>query len=95
MRAYFLWKKKIKEDIINIGTGVDYSIKDYAKKIIQHILPNQTIDILYDLRKPNGTPRKVLDISLAKKYGWRPSISLKEGIKKTYESYLKKLNNEF
>ena len=91
----FFMKKKIKEDIINIGTGVDYSIKDYAKKIIQHILPNQPIDILYDLRKPNGTPRKVLDISLAKKYGWRPSISLKEGIKKTYESYLKKLNNEF
>ena len=85
----FFMGKKIKESVINIGTGKDYTIKDYAKLILKIIIPNKKIKIIYDLSKPNGTPRKVLDVSLAKSYGWKSKTNLKEAILKTYESYLK------
>ena len=82
--------KKIKETIINIGTGKDYSIKEYADKILKILLPNEKIKIKYDRKKPNGTPRKVMNVDLAKKYGWTSKINFKEGILKTYNSYIKK-----
>ena len=53
------------------------------------IIPNKRIKIKYDLSKPNGTPRKLLDVSLAKKYGWQAKMKLKEAILLTYKSYLK------
>jgi len=84
----FFMNKKIKESVINIGTGKDYTIKDYAKLILKIIIPNKRIKIIYDLSKPNGTPRKVLDVSLAKSYGWKSKTNLKDSILKTYESYL-------
>ena len=84
---YFM-NKKIKANIINIGTGKDYTIKDYAKLILKIIIPNKKIKIIYDLSKPNGTPRKVLDVSLAKRYGWKSKTNLKDAILKTYKSYL-------
>ena len=46
--------------------------------ILQTIIPNKKIKIKYDLKKPNGTPRKVLNVSLAKKYGWRAKFRFKE-----------------
>ena len=82
--------KKINDTLINIGTGKDYTIKEYAQKILKKILPKKNILITYDLTKPNGTPRKVLDISLAKKYGWKPKIDFNDVILKTYNDYLKK-----
>ena len=85
--VYFM-NKKTKHSIINIGSGKDFSIKEYAKIILKIIVPNKKINIKYDLSKPNGTPRKVLDISLAKKYGWEPIFDLQNQILKTYESYL-------
>ncbi len=84
---YFM-KKKTKEDIINIGTGKDYSIKEYAKILSNVILPNTRIKIKFDRSKPNGTPRKVLDISLAKKYGWKPKSNFKKSIMETYNFFL-------
>jgi GDP-L-fucose synthase len=87
----FFMNKKIKDVVINIGSGKDYTIKEYAKFILKIIIPNKKINIKYDLSKPNGTPRKVLDISLAKKYGWEANHNLKEQILKTYNSYL--INN--
>ena len=87
---YFM-NKKIKESVINIGTGKDYSVKDYLKLMIKLIIPNKKIKIQYDKTKPNGTPRKVLDVSLAKKYGWRAKTALKDAILKTYISYLKEI----
>jgi GDP-L-fucose synthase len=81
--VYFM-KKKIKEPFINIGTGYDYSIKKYAKIIIDTLIPKNNINIVFDLSKPNGTPRKVLDVSKAKKYGWVAKTKLKESILKTY-----------
>ncbi len=74
---YFMNKKS--ESIINIGLGSDKTILNYAK-IIMKIL-NIKNKIHFDLSKPSGVKRKLLDISLAKKYGWKPKISLEHGIK--------------
>ena len=86
--VYFM-NKKIKEPLINIGNGKVYSIKHYAKLILNILIPKNKIKIAFDLSKPNGTPKKVLNISLAKKYGWKPKIKLKEEILKTYYDYIK------
>ena len=89
--VYFM-NKKVKETLINIGSGKDLTIKQYAKLMLNILIPKNKIKIVFDLSKPNGTPRKVLDISLAKKYGWRPKIKLKEAILKTYYNYIKQKN---
>ena len=84
---YFM-NKKIKETFVNIGSGKDYTIKQYAKIIIDNIRPKRNIKIEYDLSKPNGTPRKVLDIKLASKYGWKSKTNLNQAILETYKSFL-------
>ena len=52
------------------------------------LFPQKKIKIKYDLSKPNGTPRKVLNVSLAKNYGWSSKIKLKDSIKETYKYFL-------
>ena len=89
--VYFM-NKKVKETLINIGSGKDFTIKQYAQLMLNILIPKNKIKIGFDLSKPNGTPRKVLDISLAKKYGWKPKIQLKEAILKTYYDYIKQKN---
>ena len=83
---YFM-KKKTKHSLINIGTGKDYKI-DYYANFIAKIILNKKVKIKYDNNKPNGVKRKVLDISIARKYGWKPELNLKKSIIKTYNSYL-------
>jgi len=83
-------KRKFKETVINIGTGKDYSIDRYAKIILDLIVPNKKIKIRYDRSKPNGTPRKVMDVSLARKHGWKSQIDLKDAIRLTYADFLSK-----
>ena len=87
--VYFM-NKKFKETMINIGTGNDFSINEYAKIILSLITPSKKVKIRYDKSKPNGTPRKVMDVSLARKYGWKSKIDLKEAITLTYIDYLSK-----
>lgn len=89
--VYFM-KKKTKDYLINIGTGKDYTIKFYLELIAKVILGKKKLKIKYDKSKPNGVPRKVMDVSLAKKYGWKYKINLKTSIKITYQSFLKELN---
>ena len=84
----FFMKKSFSGTILNIGTGKDFSIKQYAKIILNKIIPKNKIKIKYDLSKPNGTPRKVLDIKLANKYGWKPKTKLDKAITKTYKNFL-------
>ena len=84
----FFMKKSFYGTILNIGTGKDFSIKQYAKIILNKIMPKSKIKIKYDLSKPNGTPRKVLDIKLANRYGWKPKTKLDEAITKTYLNFL-------
>jgi GDP-L-fucose synthase len=86
--VYFM-NKKVMPLLVNIGTGKDYTIEYYARLIAKTILPNKNIIIKYDRSKPNGTQRKVMDITLAKKFGWKYNIDLKKGILSTYQSYLK------
>ncbi len=89
--VYFM-NKKIKETIINIGTGKDFSIKQYANMILKVIYPKNNLKFKFDKTKPNGTPRKVLNVALAKKYGWKAKTDLKKAIMITYQDFLLKNN---
>ncbi len=84
----FFLNQKTKESLINIGTGKDLRIEQYAKLIMKFL--NIKINIHFDKTKPDGTQRKLLDTTIAKKYGWRPKITLKDGFFITYRDYLKK-----
>jgi GDP-L-fucose synthase len=84
----FFMKKKTKETIINIGTGKDYSIKRYAEIISKILIPEKKFKIKFDKTKPNGTPRKVLDVSLATNYGWKNKTKLEEAIQLTYKNFI-------
>jgi GDP-L-fucose synthase len=80
--------KRISSDyFVNLGTGEDIKLKDLA------IMIKDTVgfegEIKYDLSKPDGTPRKLLDVSKIKELGWEAKISLEEGIRKAYDWYYK------
>lgn len=70
---------------LNVGTGEDVTIKELAETIASVV--GFTGGIKWDTSKPNGTPRKVLNVDRMKSLGWEPKITLKEGIKSTYEWY--------
>lgn len=71
---------------INIGTGKDIAIKDLASKIAQVV--GFEGHIQFDATKPDGTPRKLLDISRLSTLGWTAKINLEEGLKSTYDNFL-------
>jgi len=75
------------ESHINVGTGEDVTIKELAETIADVV--GFTGGINWDTNKPNGTPRKVMNVDQIKSIGWQPKISLREGIKLTYEWYIK------
>mgnify|MGYP006136165619 FL=1 len=85
-------KKKTKHHLINIGSGKYFSIEHYAKKILKILIPNKKVMIKYEKLKLNGTPKKVLDVSLAKKLGWYAKSNFENSIIQTYKSFLKKIN---
>ena len=64
-------------------------IIDYAKFIIKKLKVNLKIKL--DKSKPDGTPRKIIDSSTARKYGWKPKTNFSQGFDLTYQDYLKKL----
>jgi GDP-L-fucose synthase len=74
-------------DFINIGTGKDSSIRELAEIVAKVVGFEEKLR--FDTSKPDGTPQKLLDISRLKGLGWSPRISLKDGIKQTYEWCLK------
>jgi GDP-L-fucose synthase len=73
---------------INIGVGTDIAVSELAE-MVQRIVGYDG-DIVYDKSKPDGTPRKLVDVSKIFALGWRPRISLEEGIRNTYEWYVQK-----
>ena len=84
--ACFVCMKDYNEsEHINVGTGEDVTIKELAQTVSDVVGYDR--DINWDSTKPNGTPRKVLNVDKIKALGWEPKISLKEGIKSTYEWY--------
>jgi GDP-L-fucose synthase len=74
-------------EFVNIGVGTDITIKALAESI--RTLANYPGEIRFDVSKPDGTPRKVLDISKIKALGWAPTVLLDDGLKRLYEWYLR------
>ena len=81
----FLMKTWSEDEPINIGTGTDVTIAELARMIADVV--GFTGQFVYDNSKPDGTPRKLLDISKLTALGWRPRITLEAGIRQTYEWY--------
>ena len=73
-------------ETMNVGTGADVTIRNLAGTIAEVV--GYTGEIVWDSSKPDGTPRKLLDVSRLRALGWEPSIGLREGIASTYEWYL-------
>jgi GDP-L-fucose synthase len=87
----FLSENYSSEEIINVGTGEDISIKSLAQLIAKELKYDG--DIIFNSNYPDGTMRKVMDISKISSIGWKPKTSLEEGIRKTYEYYKQKYGN--
>ena len=83
----FFLKKKVSHSLINIGSGIEKTIEGYAKFLMKKL--NVNLIIKFDKSKPNGTPRKIIDSSLAISYGWKHKFSLEKGLKNTLKDYLK------
>lgn len=83
--CYFLMQNYNEPGLINIGVGEDITIAELAE-LIKNIV-GFTGDIIYDTAKPDGTPRKLMDVSKLNSLGWKASISLTEGITKVYQSH--------
>ncbi len=80
------------DSLINVGTGLDISIKDLAEMIAKEL--NYKGKIKWETCRPDGTPRKLLDVSQLRKLGWQSKTSLKKGIKLTISNYERELKNK-
>ncbi|MEN5086395.1 GDP-L-fucose synthase [Sphingobacterium faecium] len=87
----FALENQLPDYLYNVGTGIDLSIKELAH-LIQSIVGYQG-NIIWDSSKPDGTPRKLMDVSKMHALGWKHQIELKEGIEITYQWFLKNQNN--
>lgn len=83
--CYFLMQNYDESGFINIGTGIDISIKDLAL-LIQKVVGFEG-KLVFDTSKPDGTPRKLMDVSKLHSMGWKHQIELEEGIKIVYEDF--------
>ena len=82
----FALENKLPDNLYNVGTGYDISIKDLATTI-QNIVGHKG-EIIWDSSKPDGTPRKLMDVSKMHAMGWKHTVDLDEGITKTYQWFL-------
>ena len=82
----FLMESYSGAEHLNVGTGVDISIRELAETLRQVIYPSA--ELVFDASKPDGMPRKVLDVTKLRTLGWEAQIGLSEGLKSTYEWYL-------
>ena len=87
----FAINNKLEDDLYNVGFGSDVSIKDLAE-LVQKVVGHQG-DIIWDLEKPDGTPKKLMDSSRFRALGWEPAIDLSEGVKSTYIWFINNYNN--
>ena len=83
----YAFENKLPDNLYNIGTGIDLTIKELALLIQKTV--GHTGKVIWDTTKPDGTPRKLMDVSKMTNAGWKAKTSLEEGIKKTYAWYLK------
>ncbi len=84
----FLMESGYKDGLINIGVGEDVSIKELTELVCKVV--GFKGEILFDSSKPDGTPRKLLDISKLKALGWKPKTSLTDGINEAYKDFLRR-----
>ena len=89
--VFFSIENKLEKSLYNIGSGIDLEIKELAN-IIQRIT-GHTGEIIWDNSKPDGTPRKLMDVSKLKKEGWEAKIKLEDGILSTYKWFLENQSN--
>lgn len=87
----FALENTLPEHLYNVGTGIDLTIKQLAE-LIQKVI-GHTGEILWDTEKPDGTPRKLMDVSKMHSLGWKHKVGLEEGITKTYQWFLENINN--
>ena len=74
------------DELVNIGTGEDITIAEFARLVAATV--GYTGEIGFDASQPDGTPRKLLDVSRLTKLGWRASTGLEDGIRIAYQAYL-------
>lgn len=89
MKSYDIHTSYLRPDtspLINIGTGKDQTIKELAEIVARVVGFEGKVE--WDSSKPDGTLQKLLDVSLLSNMGWKPNVSLKDGIRRTYEAYL-------
>ena len=87
----FALENQLPDYLYNVGTGMDLTINELAttiQKIVGH-----SGEIIWDDTKPDGTPRKLMDVSKLRDIGWKHQVELKEGIQKTYEWFLENIEN--
>ncbi len=89
--VFFALDNELPEYLYNVGTGVDLTIQELAQTIQQVV--GHKGEIVWDKSKPDGTPRKLMDISKMHALGWKHKISLEEGIRKTYIWFLQNQQN--
>jgi GDP-L-fucose synthase len=87
----FLMRHYSDELHINVGTGVDLSIRELAEMVGDVVYSEATLE--FDTSKPDGTPRKVLDVSRLRELGWKASIELGDGLRETYKWFLAQQDN--
>lgn len=85
--AVYLMNNYSGREFVNVGVGKDISIKELAEKVKRTV--GYSGEIVFNTAKPDGTPRKLVDISRLEKLGWKAEISLDEGLKRAYEWFLK------
>lgn len=89
--AVFLMKHYDSPEIVNVGTGEDVTIQELAELVARCV--GFSGELVFDRSKPDGTPRKLLDVSRLNALGWRHSISLEQGIRSTYAWYLNNIDS--
>jgi len=87
----FALENELPDHLYNVGTGEDLTINELAA-IIQRIV-GHTGDVIWDDTKPDGTPRKLMDVSKMNNIGWKHQVNLEEGIQKTYNWFLENIKN--
>ncbi len=85
--CFYLMQQYDEAGLINIGVGEDITIKDLALLVKE--ITGYTGDIVQDLSKPDGTPRKLMDVTKLHKLGWKAQTHLKEGIRQAYNDFIK------
>jgi GDP-L-fucose synthase len=88
----FALENDLEDDLYNVGFGSDVSIRELAN-LVQSIVDHNG-EIIWDSTKPDGTPKKLMDSSKLRNLGWLPKINLEDGIRMTYDWFIKEIESD-